>query len=278
MTQRHYTVDELICACISRQIKDGELVAQGLATPLAMAGILLARVTHAPHLMFASAIGNSLCADWSPLSIAHIEATWVGKALRFLSFTQIVCDILPTFSPKEFFRPAQIDQYGNQNNIAIGHYTRPRLRLPGAGGIPDVTPISREVYLYNPRHSKLAFPVCLDFISGVGVRPQEERQRLGITSPGPRWLVTDLGCFDFANGPMRVISLHPGVTLDMVQRKTSFPLEESPDLITTPPPTAEELDALRDLVDPLGVRKLEVLSGRDRWEHLSRIVAAEHNG
>src|SRR5713226_8789294 len=44
-----FTVDELICACIARQIPDGEIVAQGIATPLVMAGYLLAKCTHAPN-------------------------------------------------------------------------------------------------------------------------------------------------------------------------------------------------------------------------------------
>lgn len=52
-----YAVDELMCACIARQLEDGEMVAQGLATPLVAAGYLLAKLTHAPHLRFASAIG-----------------------------------------------------------------------------------------------------------------------------------------------------------------------------------------------------------------------------
>ena len=58
-----YTVDELISVCISHQIEDGEVVAQGLATPLVVAGYLLARLTHAPNLRFTSAVGQSICED-----------------------------------------------------------------------------------------------------------------------------------------------------------------------------------------------------------------------
>jgi len=54
-----FTVDELICSCIARQLSDDEVVAQGIATPLVVAGYLLAKHAHAPHLQFASAISNT---------------------------------------------------------------------------------------------------------------------------------------------------------------------------------------------------------------------------
>ncbi|MCP4422719.1 MAG: hypothetical protein GY805_39425, partial [Chloroflexi bacterium] len=60
-----FSIDELICVCISRQIEDGELVAQGMATPLVAAGYLLAKRTHAPNLTFISAIGQTFCQDWA---------------------------------------------------------------------------------------------------------------------------------------------------------------------------------------------------------------------
>ena len=41
-----FTIDELICTCISRQIIDGEIVAKGISTPLVADGDLLAKNTH----------------------------------------------------------------------------------------------------------------------------------------------------------------------------------------------------------------------------------------
>ena len=79
-----YTTDELICACIARQIEDGEAVAQGIATPLVAAGYILAKLTHAPSMIFTSAIGNAICNDWLPLSLSRIEDIWLGRALRLL--------------------------------------------------------------------------------------------------------------------------------------------------------------------------------------------------
>ncbi len=171
-----YTPDELIVTCIARQIRDGEVVAQGIATPLVAAGYMLARLTHAPNLYFASAIGQSLCREPAPLGLARVEALWLDRAVTRMGFVQAAAELLPRLRPKEFFRPAQIDPAGNFNNLAIGaDYRRPLLRLPGAGGIPDVTTFLDGIYLYVPRHSRVTFVEKLDFVSGLGHNPARTR-------------------------------------------------------------------------------------------------------
>jgi glutaconate CoA-transferase subunit B len=92
---------------------------------------------------------------------------------------------------------------------------------------------------------------------------------------GPRYLVSDLGQFDFANGRMRLISYHPGVSVEQVQKKTGFPLEIAPDLIETPPPAAEELRLLREEIDPFSIRRLETLGGGARKRLLREILKRE---
>jgi glutaconate CoA-transferase subunit B len=266
-----YTVDELIAACIARQLEDGEVVAQGIATPLVMAGYLLARLTHAPGLQFASAIGQAVCEDWAPLGLARIEDLWLGKARMGGGFIQVAADVLPRFAPKEFFRPGQMDAQGNFNNIALGRdYRRPRMRLPGAGGIPDLTTFSDHVYTYVPRHSRITFVERVDFVSGLGHTPDR------LHGSGPRYCVTDLGQFDWAEGRMRLTTLHRGMTVEHVRRKTDFPLEIAPDLHETPPPTAEDVRLLREEIDPLSVRKLEMLGGAARKDLIRSILAQEN--
>jgi acyl CoA:acetate/3-ketoacid CoA transferase beta subunit len=268
-----YTTDELLCVLIARQVQDGDVVAQGLATPIVAAGYLLAWHTHAPHLYFASAIGQSLCREGAPLGLATAEALWLDKALHHFGFVQAAADLLPRFTPKEFFRPGQVDPAGNFNNIALGDdYRRPRLRLPGSGGIPDVTVSMPHIYLYVPRHSKVTFVSKLDYLSGLGHHPARRH------GAGPRLLVSDLGLFDFPQGRMRVTHLHPGVSLQQVQSKTGFPLPTAAPLGETEPPTSGELGLLRERIDPLGIRRLELLGGARRRQALRDILRQELAG
>lgn len=266
-----FTIDELMSVCISRQVVNGEVLAQGINTPLVMAGLILAQCTHAPDVRFASAIGQSICSDWAPLGVGRIEDLWLGKSLISVGFVAAAADLLPKFNPKEFFRPAQVDAAGNFNNVAFGeNYQRPRMRLPGTGGIPDVTPYSDHIYLYVPRHSRVTFVPKCDFISGMGHVPERT------SGSGAHYLITDLGQFDWANGRMRLTSHHPGTSIEQIQKKTGFPLEIAPDVHETPPPSVEEVRLLREVIDPLGVRKLEILAGAARKDLLRQILQHEN--
>lgn len=265
-----FTVDELMVCCISRNIRDGEIIVQGLATPLVASAFLLARRTHAPNLYFASAIGQGICREPAPLGLSNVEQLWLDRALMNVGFVTVAADILPVMHPKEYFRPAQVDACGNFNNIAFGRsYQNPRLRLPGTGGIPDVTVISDQIYLYVPRHSKVTFVEQLDFLSGLGHSPHRKY------GAGPHYLISDLGQFDFPNGRMRLRSYHPGASIHRIQAKTGFELEIAEDVHETPAPTTTELQLIRDEIDPLGIRKLELLSGAGRREHLRTILQSE---
>jgi glutaconate CoA-transferase, subunit B len=284
-----FSADEIMVVCISRQIHDGEMVVQGLATPLVAAAYLLARYTHAPNLYFASAIGQSLCRQPAPLGLRKVESLWLDRSMTNVGFVRVAADVLPSLKPKEFFRPGQVDSSGNFNNIAIGKdylttgRLRPRLRLPGSGGIPDVTTYINDTYMYVPRHSRVTFVEKLDVLSGLGHHPARTH------GAGPRYLISDLGQFDFegsldsvddpfAMGSqrcMRLISCHPGISVEKIQSHTGFELQVSPALQETLPPTDDELHLLREVIDPLGIRKLESLSGAARRQLLHKILETE---
>lgn len=265
-----YTIDELLAVCIARQVQDGDTLAHGLATPLVAAGYILAQRTHAPNAFFASAIGQGIVQDWAPLGIATAEELWLGKAITSASFITLVADAMRTMHPKEFFRPAQVDTYGNFNNIAIGKNPRaPRLRLPGSAGIPDVTLHSDHIYMYVPRHSRVIFVPELDWLSGMGHHPARQEGH------GVRYLVSDLGQFDWAEGRMRVVSYHRGASIERIQAKTGFELDIAPNVHETPPPNVEEIRLLREEIDPYAVRRLETLAGSKRRQHLREILVHE---
>jgi len=271
-----YTPDEIMVVCIARQVRDGEIVAQGLATPIVAAGYLLARRTHAPNLYFSSAIGQGICREPAPLKLLQVESLWLDKAIRSIGFVRGVADILPSLRPMEFFRPAQVDPMGNFNNIAFGKdYSMPRLRLPGTGGIPDVTTFLDDIYLYVPRHSRVTFVRKLDFLSGLG------HNELRTHGSGPQYLISDLGQFDFhGKNPacrMRLISYHQGLSIKRIQAKTGFNLEVANDVQETQAPTEEELSILRHEIDPLNIRRLELLSGSKRRDLLREIISQENS-
>ena len=268
-----YTRDELMCVCISRRVVDGEVVGQGIATPLVMAGVILAKLTHAPNILLASAIGQAVCRDWAPLGLARVEEQWIGKGLAFLTFTQIACELLPRVKMKEFFRPAQVDSCGNFNNVFIGgDYDRPQMRLPGSGGIADVSVYNDKSCLYVPRHSRAVFVEPIDFVSGLGHSPAR------VDGAGPVYLISNLGQFDFARGRMRLTAYHAGESIDRIQAKTGFRLEVAPDIHATEPPTVEEVRLLRKVIDPMGVRRIELLSGAQRKALIREILAKEGVG
>jgi glutaconate CoA-transferase subunit B len=271
-----YTPDEIMVVCISRQVRDGEVVAQGLATPIVAAGYLLARRTHAPNLYFSSAIGQGVCREPAPLKLLQVESLWLDQAIITIGFVRGVADVLPSLRPLEFFRPAQVDPQGNFNNIAFGrNYHAPRLRLPGTGGIPDVTTFLNDIYLYVPRHSRITFVPKLDFHSGLG------HNKARTHGSGPQYLISDLGQFDFKgtdpNRRLRLVSYHREASIQRIQAKTGFEFEIAPDVQETPPPTEEELYSLRNEIDPLRIRNLELLSGNQRRSLLRDIITKENN-
>jgi acyl CoA:acetate/3-ketoacid CoA transferase beta subunit len=270
MSDGSYTIEDLMCVCIARQVADGEILAQGLATPLVAAGYLLAWHTHAPNAYFASAIGQSLCNEGAPLRLSNIESLWLDKSMCSFGFVQVGADLLPRYPPKEFFRPGQVDRHGNFNNIAFGKdIHHPRLRLPGSGGIPDVTPLSDQIYLYVPRHSRVTFVENLDIRSGLG--HHEERKR----GAGTKYLVSDLGQFDFTHGNMRLTHIHPGIEVKRIIAKTGFELIIADPLKSTELPDQNDIRLLGEIIDPLGIRRLEFLSGPKRRQAIKDIIEME---
>jgi acyl CoA:acetate/3-ketoacid CoA transferase beta subunit len=269
------TADELMIFCMARQIQNGDTVAQGLATPMATAAYLLARRTHAPNLYFASAIGQGICRDPAPLSVSQVESLWLDKAMTSVGFVRAAADILPTLRPIEYFRPAQVDKYGNFNNVAFGkNYLaetprKAKMRLPGTGGIPDVTTFISHILLYVPRHSRVTFVPKLDVRSGLGHSAERVR------GEGTKFLISDLGQFSFAGGVMQLDSYHPGISIEKIQAHTGFALTVAANVHETPLPTQSELRLLREEIDPLGIRCLEAMSGAARRQLLHEILIKE---
>jgi len=156
-----------------------------------------------------------------------------------------------------FLGAAQIDRFGNINTTVIGPFGAPITRLPGSGGACEIAINARQVFVIM-RQSARSFVERIDFRTSpgnLGGAEQAERIRRegGWLGRGPSVVVTDLGIWHFdEDGEMRLDSLHPGATLDDVRATVGWAPRINPSLATTPPPTDEELQLIREELDPTG--------------------------
>ncbi len=119
------------------------------------------------------------------------------------------------------------------------------------------------------RHSRAVFVEPIDVVSGLGHVPRRA------DGAGPMYLISNLGQFDFASGRMRLTTFHAGESVEKIRAKTGFPLEIASDVRDTEPPSVEEVRLLREVIDPLGVRRLELLSGAQRKQLIRDILRKE---
>ena len=148
-----------------------------------------------------------------------------------------------------FLGTAQIDRFANLNTTLIGDYKAPKVRLPGGGGAPEIATNAGEVFI-TLKHSKRAFVKDVDFVTTLGFgRDGKGRDNVPNIGKGPTQVITDLCVMkpDAETKELVVVSLHPGVTRDEVIDATGWDIRFADQLETTPAPTAEELEVLRDL-------------------------------
>jgi glutaconate CoA-transferase subunit B len=263
---------------MAREIADGQLVAQGIGTHLPTCAYFLAKRTHAPSCQLLYSVGGVLSDRVGTISLSSFERVALGRPLRKVGYMEIVADLLPSLPFMELSRPAQVDGFGNTNNMVIGPYANPKIRLPGAGGIPDFSPYTTfNSVLYVPRHDRRGLVNQLDFRSGVGRlrgESEEERQALGVTGRGSHRLITNLGIIDFTQQGAVLVSLNPGVDEQTVVEATGFELTISPDLARTPTPTDDQLSIIRE-IDPLGMHEFEFVPAAQRMSRIREIAALE---
>jgi glutaconate CoA-transferase subunit B len=209
----------------------------------------LARLTHAPGITLIYESGTlATKPSVLPLSIGDGE----------------LCDTaLTTVSVPEMFRywlqggritvgflgGAQIDKYANLNTTVVGDYHKPKTRLPGGGGAPEIATSCGEIFIIM-NHLKRGFVEKIDFFTSLGHgEGGDHRARLGLKTKGPTRLITDLCIFepDPVSKEMSVVSIHPGVTREQIDGNTGWKVRYADKVAETAPPTATELGALREI-------------------------------
>lgn len=242
-----YTPTEMMTVAAARALRNEDVCFVGIGMPSAAAN--LARLTHAPDIVLIYESGTlGTKPSVLPLSIGDGE----------------LCETaLTTVSVPEMFRywlqggritvgflgGAQIDRFANLNTTVIGPYDKPKVRLPGGGGAPEIAVSCGEIFIIMAQ-SKRSFVPKLDFVTSLGHgEGGNHRARLNVNSKGPTKLVTDLAIFepDLDSKEMTVVSMHPGVTRATLQDNTGWPLRYAATVAETPPPTAHELEVLRAL-------------------------------
>ncbi len=240
-----------VIACAEAFRGDGEILAApiGLIPTIA---VRLARHTFEPLLLVTD-------------GEAHIvEGTWAvgtpapGPVESWLPY-RAVFDVVWRGDRHVMMTPSQLDAYGNANISAIGSHARPRAQLLGVRGAPGNT-VSHPTSYWVPRHSARVFVPAVDMVAGVGWDNGARAGSAAARFMRLRRVVSDLASFDWdpATRRMRLLSVHPGVTVAEVIASTGFDLVIGDDVPATRPPTAQELRLIREVIDPQGLRYQEV--------------------
>lgn len=240
-----------VVACAEAWRGDGELLASPMGT-IPTIGARLARATFEPDLLLSDGEAAIVAGTWA------VGAPPPGPVESALPY-RTVFDVVWSGRRHVMMGPSQIDRYGNVNISAIGDFARPTRQLLGVRGAPGNT-INHPTSYWIPKHLPRAFVPEVDMISGVGY---DSAAKLGPAASrylDLRRVVTNLAVLDFRtpDHAMRLSSVHPGVTVADVVARTGFELAVPNEVPETRLPTAEELDLIRTVIDPRGLREREV--------------------
>ena len=238
---------EMMTVAAARALCNNDVCFVGIGLPSAACN--LARLTHAPGITLVYESGTlETRPSILPLSIGDGELC--ETALATVPVPEMFQYWLQGgHITVGFLGGAQVDRYGNLNSTVIGDYRRPQVRLPGAGGAPEIAACCGRIFIVMRQH-KRAFVEKLDFLTTLGHGPTgRERRQLGIRTAGPALLVSDLCIMqpEAETNEFVVTSLHAGVTREQVCRNTAWDVRFAAEVCETPPPSAQELETLREL-------------------------------
>ncbi len=243
-----YSATEIMTVVAARRLANGTVCFVGIGMPSAAAN--LARLTHAPEVVLIYESGTiGAKPDVLPLSIG--DEALAEHADTVVSIPEIFRYWLQGGRVDVgFLGAAQVDRFGNINTTVIGgDYAKPKVRLPGAGGAPEIASNARETWIII-KQTKRSFVPKLDFMTSVGhLEGGDSRAKSGARGAGPTAVITDLGVLtpDPVSRELTLTALHPGITVEQAKASTGWDLRIADKLSITAAPTAAELATLRDL-------------------------------
>lgn len=230
--------------------EDGEIFGSPMGT-MPMLGVRLAKLTSNPDLLISD--GEALfLGGVPPLGVkADVIEGWIPFRRVF--------DVVAYGKRHVMMGATQIDRHGNQNISAIGPFDRPTRQLLGSRGAPGNTVNNRTSY-WVPKQSPRVFVEQVDVVTGVGPARAREAGPGAAKYHDIHRIVTNLGVYDVGgpDGTVRLLSVHPGVTVDDVQAASGFHVHVDGDVPTTREPGPGELMLIREVLDPSGWREKEV--------------------
>src|SRR4051812_27470861 len=246
-TNLQYAPTEIMTIEAARRLKNGTVCFVGIGMPSAAAN--LARLTHAPEVVLIYESGTiGAKPDVLPLSIGDGELA--EHADTVVSVPEIFRYWLQGGRVDVgFLGAAQVDRFGNINTTVIGPYDKPKVRLPGAGGAPEIASNAKETWIII-KQTPRSFVPKLDFMTSVGhLEGGDSRQKSGARGKGPTAVITDMGVLtpDPVSRELTLTALHPGITVEQAKANTGWDLKVAAQLARTQAPTAAELETLRDL-------------------------------
>ena len=247
MSLATYTTSEIMTVSAARMLRNGAVCFVGIGLPSKAAN--LARLTHAPDAVLIYESGPiGAKPTVLPLSIGDGELAETADTV--VSTPEIFRYWLQGGRiDVGFLGAAQLDRYANLNTTVIGPYGEPKVRLPGAGGAPEISASAKEVLIIL-KQSARTFVEKLDFITSVGhYRGGESRKQLNLPGGGPSAVITDLCIMrpDRTSRELTVTQLHPGVTAAQVRQSTGWAILFADNVEETLAPTTHELETLRAL-------------------------------
>lgn len=231
----------------ARMLRNGAVCFVGIGLPSTAAN--LARLTHAPDVVLVYESGPiGAKPPVLPLSIG--DGNLAETADTVVSTPEIFRYWLQGGRiDVGFLGAAQLDRFANINTTVVGSYAKPKVRLPGAGGAPEISSSAKEVLIIM-RQSKRTLVEKLDFVTSVGfLTGGDSRERAGLTGKGPLAVITDLCILrpHVVTKELKVASIHPGVDRETIAANTSWQIQFDANCGETERPQAEELQVLREL-------------------------------
>jgi acyl CoA:acetate/3-ketoacid CoA transferase beta subunit len=244
-----FTHREVMAAAAAMELADGEVVVSGLGLP--QVSTQLAKMTHAPRITEVIEIGvvNAKQIHQS-VGIAD-PSSWLGASF-YGSFIEVLGLILHRgLVDVGFLTGLEVDQFGNLNTTLI-RTSKGERHINGSGGANDIASLARKTIIIM-RHEKQKLSERVMFSTTPGfIEGGDSRKKIGLRGGGPSRVITDKAVmgFDESTKRMKLISVHPDVSLDDVVANTGFQLIIPDKVKTTPPPTKEQLRFIREVIDP----------------------------